>query len=386
MRASMNPQLDPQHFRYHESDGVAVIRLDRPAKLNALTFDSYRELTQTFRALQTRTTVRSVVLTGTGKAFCSGGDVEDIIGKLLKYDAAQLNEFTRLTCDLIQAIRELEKPVIAALNGTTCGAGAVLAIAADIRIAAESAKIAFLFVKVGLSGADMGAAWLLPRIVGLGHASELLMTGKFIDARRAEQIGLYNRVVPIEALEAEALALARELAAGPSLGLQVTKRMLNAEASMTLQQAMQAEGWIQAVCMQHADFHEGFAAAQQKRPPHFQGAPLPMQAPRQALSSASDAKSAAAAPPGAQAEARAREPLQAQKQAGAQSGAKHGALVSAANVAKSSAKPTVPARRKASDKPKGKAGSKPRKPQKPKPAKSAKKAPASAKRRPQAKS
>ncbi|TAJ02151.1 MAG: enoyl-CoA hydratase family protein [Planctomycetota bacterium] len=278
--------MNPQHFRYKESDGVALVQLDRPDKLNALTFASYRELTEAFRALQTRKSVRAVVLTGSGKAFCSGGDVEDIIGELLHYDAAQLNQFTRLTCDLIQAIRELEKPVVAALNGTTCGAGAVMAIAADIRIAAEHAKIAFLFVKVGLSGADMGAGWLLPRIVGLGHASELLMTGKFIDARRAAEIGLYNRVVAAEDLEREAFALARELAAGPALGLAVTKRMLNAEASMGLAQAMQAEGWIQALCMEHPDFKEGFAAAMARRPPQFAGAPAPMQAPRAALASA----------------------------------------------------------------------------------------------------
>jgi enoyl-CoA hydratase/carnithine racemase len=289
--------MNPQHFRYQESDGVALVRLDRPEKLNALTFASYRELTDTFRALQTRTSVRAVVLTGSGKAFCSGGDVEDIIGALLRYDAAQLNEFTRLTCDLIQAIRELEKPVVAALNGTTCGAGAVMAAAADIRIAAEHAKIAFLFVKVGLSGADMGAAWLLPRIVGLGHASELLMTGKFIDAQRAAAIGLYNRVVPAADLEREAFALARELAAGPALGLMVTKRMLNAEASMTLAQAMQAEGWIQAVCMQHPDFKEGFAAAMAKRPPRFAGAPAPMQAPRDALAGKSTNGAAQASAP-----------------------------------------------------------------------------------------
>jgi enoyl-CoA hydratase/carnithine racemase len=155
-----------------------------------------------------------------------------------------------------------------------------------VRIAAEGAKIAFLFVKVGLSGADMGAAWLLPRIVGLGHATELLMTGKFIDARRAEQIGLYNRVVPAEQLEAEAWALARELAAGPAFGLRVTKRMLNAEAALTLPQAMQQEGWIQATCMEHPDFKEGFAAAIAKRPPRFAGASAPMQAPRAALSKA----------------------------------------------------------------------------------------------------
>jgi enoyl-CoA hydratase/carnithine racemase len=174
-----------------------------------------------------------------------------------------------MTCDLIENMRRLEKPIVAALNGTTCGAGAVIAAAADVRVAAQEAKIAFLFTKVGLSGADMGAAWLLPRIVGLGIASELLMLGEFIDAQRAHAIGLYNRVVPSAELEAEARAIAKKLADGPSLGLAVTKRMLNAEASMTLADAMQAEGWIQAECMKHADYREGYEAALEKRAPSF---------------------------------------------------------------------------------------------------------------------
>lgn len=267
--------MKPVHFRYSEADGVATLTLDRPERLNALTFESYRELTQTFVALRQRSAVRAVILTGTGRAFCSGGDVQDIIGKLLKFDAAQLTEFTRLTCDLIESIRRLEKPVIAALNGTTCGAGAVMAAAADFRVAADTAKIAFLFVKVGLSGADMGAAWLLPRLIGLSHATELLMTGAFIDAARAQSIGLYHRVVPPEQLEGEARRLAGELARGPAMGLAITKRMLNAEASLSLEAAMQAEGWIQAECMAHPDFHEGFAAAMDKRAPRFAGAPPP---------------------------------------------------------------------------------------------------------------
>jgi enoyl-CoA hydratase/carnithine racemase len=174
-----------------------------------------------------------------------------------------------MTCDLIENMRRLEKPVIASLNGTTCGAGAVIAAACDLRVAAESARIAFLFTKVGLAGADMGAAWLLPRIVGLGHASELLMTGDFIDARRAEAIGLYNRVVPQGELESVTLELARKLADGPEMGLAITKRMLNAEASMELGEAMQAEGWIQAMCMKHPDYREAFEAFTAKRPPDF---------------------------------------------------------------------------------------------------------------------
>ena len=261
--------MNPEHFRYSEDDGVATIRLDRPERLNALTFDSYAELRDAFATLRDYDHVRAVLLTGTGRAFCSGGDVRDIIGRLFDVPEERLYAFTRMTCDLIENMRTLEKPIVAALNGTTCGAGAVMAAAADLRIAAESAKIAFLFTKVGLSGADMGAAWLLPRIVGLGHASELLMGGEFIGAARAHEIGLYNQVVPDEDLAQAAGDRARRLADGPSMGLAITKRMLNAEASMTLAEAMQAEGWIQAECMKHPDYREAFEAFGAKRKPDF---------------------------------------------------------------------------------------------------------------------
>jgi len=261
--------MQPQHFRYAEDDGIATIRLDRPERLNALTFESYAELRDTFRALEPRASVRAVVITGTGRAFCSGGDVKDIIGKLLEKEESELYAFTRMTCDLIEAIRALEKPVIASLNGTTCGAGAVIAAAADVRIASEDAKIAFLFTKVGLSGADMGAAWLLPRIVGLGRASELLMLGEFVDAGRALEIGLYNKVVSRAELEAETRAWARKLADGPSHGLAVTKRMLNREASLPLEDALQLEAWIQAECMKHPDYREAYEAFLAKRAPDF---------------------------------------------------------------------------------------------------------------------
>ncbi|MBL8857141.1 MAG: enoyl-CoA hydratase family protein [Planctomycetes bacterium] len=261
--------MQTRHFRYSEDDGIAVMRLDRPERLNALTFDSYLELTETFEALRTRDSVRSVLLTGTGRAFCSGGDVKDIIGRLLEASEADIHAFTRLTCRLIENMRLLEKPIVAALNGTTCGAGAVMAAAADIRIAAQSAKIAFLFTKVGLSGADMGAAWLLPRIVGLGHASELLMEGEFISADRAREIGLYNRVVPDAELMQTATEHARRLANGPTMGLRITKRMLNREANMPLEAAMQAEGWVQAECMLHPDYHEAHHAFNAKRAPDF---------------------------------------------------------------------------------------------------------------------
>ena len=195
--------------------------------------------------------------------------MKDIIGKLFGVSDAELVRFTRMTCDLIENMRRLEKPIVASLNGTTCGAGAVMAAAADVRLAAESAKIAFLFTKVGLSGADMGAAWLLPRIVGLGHASELLMTGAFIGADRAAEIGLYNHVVPDAELADLTARTARALADGPSMGLAITKRMLNAEAHMGLGEAMQAEGWIQAECMRHPDYKEAYEAFVEKRPANF---------------------------------------------------------------------------------------------------------------------
>lgn len=261
--------MQPRHFRYSEEDGIGTIRLDRPERLNALTFESYAELRDVFPALGAREAVRAIVITGTGRAFCSGGDVKDIIGSMLEFDAAHTLSFTRMTCDLIANIRRVEKPVVAALNGTTCGAGAVIAAAADVRVASESAKIAFLFTKVGLSGADMGAAWLLPRLVGLGRASELLMLGEFVSAQRALEIGLYNAVVPDVELQAEAARWARKLADGPSFGLAVTKRMLEAEAHMTFSEALQAEGWIQAECMAHPDYREGFEAALARRAPQF---------------------------------------------------------------------------------------------------------------------
>jgi enoyl-CoA hydratase/carnithine racemase len=262
-----------RHVRFAESDGVATLRLDRPERMNALTFDSYTELRDGFAWLGRREGVRAIVITGTGRAFCTGGDVKEIIGELFRRPEHEVLAFTRLTCDTIAAMRACEKPIVAGLNGVTCGAGAVIAAAADLRIAAESAKIAFLFVKVGLSGADMGAAWLLPRIVGAGRAAELLMLGEFVDARRAESIGLYNKVVPDADLEREAQALARRLAAGPAFGLSVTKRLLEAEAALSLPDALALEGWAQYECMRDPDYRSGYEAALAKRAPRFRGAP-----------------------------------------------------------------------------------------------------------------
>lgn len=261
--------MHTKHFRYSEEDGVATLCLDRPERLNALTFDSYRELTDTFAKLRTRDSVRAVLLTGTGRAFSSGGDVKDIIGRLLDVPEAELHAFTRMTCELVENIHTLEKPVVAALNGLVCGAGAVMAAACDLRIASESAKIAFLFTQVGLSGADMGAAWLLPRIVGLGHASELLLGGEFVSAARAKEIGLYNHVVPEAELLSFAGEHARKLSRGPSLGLAITKRMLRREATLSFEQAMQLEGWIQAECMTHPDYREAYQAFAEKRAKDF---------------------------------------------------------------------------------------------------------------------
>jgi enoyl-CoA hydratase/carnithine racemase len=261
--------MNPKHFQYEEAAGVATIRLARPERLNALTFDSYRELTDTFAALADRDSVRCVVITGTGKAFCSGGDVKDIIGKLFGVSDAALHEFTRMTCELVQNIHELEKPVIASLNGTVCGAGAVIATAADVRLASEQAKIAFLFTQVGLCGADMGAAWLLPRIVGYGHATELLIGGEFISAARAYEIGLYNRVVPSDELGALTAEWAKRLSDGPSLGIAMTKRMLRKEQTLSFAEALTQEGWVQAECMKHPDYRESYEAFVEKRPKNF---------------------------------------------------------------------------------------------------------------------
>lgn len=264
--------LNPKSFLYSvdSASAVATITLNRPDRLNALTFEVYTELRDTFRALDSEPGVRAVLITGTGRGFCSGGDVEDIIGALFSRDAAGLLEFTRLTGDLILSIRQCRRPVVAALNGTVAGAGAVIAAASDIRIAAESAKIAFLFTRVGLAGADMGAAWLLPRIVGMAHASELLLLGDFISAERAAQIGLYNRVVPGEGLMTEATEVAARLAQGPSGALGVTKQALNEEAAMDLATAIEYEAQVQAVCMQDPNYREAYEAFRAKRDPKFE--------------------------------------------------------------------------------------------------------------------
>jgi len=258
-------------FKFDVADRVGLITLNRPDVLNALTFEVYAELRNLFVELQDEAAVASVVITGAGRGFCSGGDVNAIIGELFSRDMSGLLDFTRMTCDLIKAIRGLHKPVLAAINGTAAGAGAVIALAADLRVASEAAKIHFLFVKVGLSGADMGAGYLLPKVVGLGRATELLYFGDGVDAKTAERYGLFNKVVPPEKLLPESLAWAKRLAAGPGFALARTKEMLNAGLGLDLDRALDNEARAQAICMQTRDFREAHDAFLEKRPPRFSG-------------------------------------------------------------------------------------------------------------------
>jgi enoyl-CoA hydratase/carnithine racemase len=261
--------LQPTTFLYEQANGVATVTLNRPERLNALTFEIYRELTDTFAALREEKDVRVVIITGAGRAFCSGGDVHDIIGELFQQNMEGLLKFTRMTCELVANIKLLPKPVIASLNGTTAGAGACIALASDIRLASEDARIAFLFVKVGLSGADMGAAYLLPKVVGLTKATELLYTGDFISAAEAERIGLYNRVLPADQLATATRELAERLAKGPGFALAKTKEMLNRELDMNLTTALECEAQAQAICMQHPDYREAYEAFVAKREAKF---------------------------------------------------------------------------------------------------------------------
>jgi len=262
--------IHPKSFRYeNDQAGIATITLNRPERLNAITFEVYRELIDLFAALREQEDVRVVVITGAGRAFSSGGDVHDIIGKLFERDMAGLLDFTRMTCELIRNMRALPRPIIASLNGTTAGAGACIALASDLRVASVDAKIAFLFVKVGLAGTDMGASYLLPRVVGLAKAAELLFTGDFVSAAEAEAIGLYNRVVPTELLGTATAQLAQRLAQGPAFALAKTKEMLNRELHMDLEAALQAEEQAQAICMLHPDFREAYQAFVEKRPAKF---------------------------------------------------------------------------------------------------------------------
>lgn len=256
-------------LRYHEEGRVATFTLSRPERLNALTFDVYAALRDAFASMATRDDIHSIILTGEGRGFCSGGDVEDIIGKLLDMSEKELLAFTTMTCDVVANMRACPQPIVAALNGTVAGAGSALALASDFRLAAPEAKIAFLFVKAGLSAADMGACHLLPRIVGLGRATELLMLGDVISADEAHRIGLYNRIVPRESLMDEARALATRLANGPAMGLAVTKETLERQMHMSFDDALAWDAKVQAECMTSPDFREAYEAFTKKRAPQY---------------------------------------------------------------------------------------------------------------------
>jgi enoyl-CoA hydratase/carnithine racemase len=256
-------------FVFENQDGIATIRLNDPDKLNALTFQTYADLEKIFAEMADDDAVKVVVLTGTGKGFCSGGRVDEIIGPLLKMKGDELYQFTRMTCNVVKNMRNLNKPIIAAVNGIAAGAGAMLMVAADLRIFSDQAQAAFLFVKVGLSGADMGALYLLPRIVGLGKATELIYFGDTINAEEAHRIGLANRVVPSATLMDEAYSWAKRLKEGPLYALGVTKQLFESEANVNLETALEMEATAQAKCMQRPDFMEGYNAFIEKRPPRF---------------------------------------------------------------------------------------------------------------------
>ena len=264
-------ELRPQHFLWEMRGSVAIITLNRPERKNPLTFDSYAELRDTFRALVDCDDVKAVVLTGARDNFCSGGDVLEIIAPLTERDMKGLLAFTRMTGDVVKAFRACPQPVIAAIDGVCVGAGACLAIASDLRIGTPEAKTAFLFVRVGLAGCDMGACALLPRLIGQGRAAELLLTGRSMGAEEGERWGFFNRLCPRERLLDEALELAAKLAAGPTFAHMMTKTMLNQEWDMGIEAAIGAEAQAQALCMQTEDFRRAYRAFVAKTPPEFEG-------------------------------------------------------------------------------------------------------------------
>lgn len=263
--------ITPTHFNWRMEGDVAVISLDRPDRKNPLTFESYAELRDTFRDLVYADDVKAVVFGSNGGNFCSGGDVHDIIGPLIKKDMKGLLEFTRMTGDLVKAIIGCGKPVIAAVDGVCVGAGAIIAMASDLRLATASSKTAFLFTRVGLAGCDMGACAILPRIIGQGRAAELLYTGRSMSAEEGERWGFYNRLVEADDLEAEAIALATRISQGPNFGHMMTKTMLAQEWNMSIEQAIEAEAQAQAICMQTEDFNRAYKAFVAKEKPVFEG-------------------------------------------------------------------------------------------------------------------
>jgi enoyl-CoA hydratase/carnithine racemase len=260
-----------RHFEYQVTDQTASITLNRAERKNSLTFDSYAELRDLFRAMSEASDIKAVILTGAGGNFCSGGDVHEIIGPLTKLDMPGLLAFTRLTGDLVKAMRSCPQPVIAAIDGVCAGAGAILAMASDLRLGTPRSKIAFLFTRVGLAGCDMGACAVLPRIIGLGRATELLFTGRSISAEEAERWGFLNRLCAPEVLLTEAMALASELTSGPTFAHAMTKRMLQQEWNMGVDEAIDAEAQAQAICMATNDFHRAYHAFVNKQKPEFKG-------------------------------------------------------------------------------------------------------------------
>ena len=271
-RASAGWTQDWAHFDVAVDDGVATITFDRPDKLNALTLDVYADLRDLLAEIEHREDVACVVITGSGRGFCSGGDVDDIIGRLLDSgDNRQVLEFTRMTGAVVQRLRELPRPVIAAVNGTAAGAGAVIALACDFRILSRSASFRFLFSKVGLAGADMGCAYLLPRLVGLGRATEILMLGDPVSADEAHRIGLATKVVDDASFPAEVHGLAQRLTEGPTFAYAATKTLLTKEQDMSLPAAIELEAWVQALLMRSADHAEFYKAFTEGRDPRWSG-------------------------------------------------------------------------------------------------------------------
>jgi enoyl-CoA hydratase/carnithine racemase len=265
-------EYNPQHFLWEcDDNGVATVTLNRPARKNPLTFESYAELRDTFRALVHDKNVKAVVITGAGGNFCSGGDVHEIIGPLTEMDMNGLLTFTRMTGDLVKAIRYCPQPVISAVDGICAGAGAAIAMASDLRYGTPAAKTAFLFVRVGLAGADMGACAILPRIIGQGRAAELLFTGRSMKADEGERWGWFNALVPADELLSHAEATAARLADGPNFAHGITKNQLNLEWDMSIDAAIEAEAQAQAICMQTADFERAYRAFVNKEKPDFQG-------------------------------------------------------------------------------------------------------------------
>jgi enoyl-CoA hydratase/carnithine racemase len=264
-------EIAPRHVRWQPDGKVATITLDRPERKNPLTFESYAELRDLFRALANVDDVKAIVLTGAGGNFCSGGDVHDIIGPLIEMDMPGLLAFTRMTGDLVKAMRACPQPIVAAIDGVCAGAGAILAMASDLRYGTAAAKVAFLFTRVGLAGCDMGACAILPRIIGQGRAAELLYTGRSLSGEEAERWGFLNALAPPDELLATAQATARRLAAGATFAHAMTKRMLHQEWDMGIDQAIEAEAQAQAICMETEDFKRAYRAFVKKERPVFEG-------------------------------------------------------------------------------------------------------------------